>query len=149
MNTTRSNPWKTTAIVLGAIGLSAVVGVVVAGLNDEPAADEPQTVAQVGTTTTERVIVREPVREDCSVYLAGANRDSGKVVKDGVVGGAIGAGVGAAGGAIADGGDGAAKGAAIGGIVGGIAGALHSNEKQRDAEKDAQRAYDACVARNG
>lgn len=91
---------------------------------------------------------RTPPRENCSRYLADSNKDSGKVLRDGLAGGALGAGLGAAGGAIADGGDGAGKGAAIGGLIGAVAGALNRNTKENAKSRSARQAYEDCLARN-
>ena len=89
------------------------------------------------------------VIEDCNAYAAQARRDTGRIVKDGVVGGAVGAGVGAAGGAVVDRHHSVGRGAGIGALVGAAVGTLHGlNEENRKSEQ-ARAAYAECMARNG
>ena len=150
--TREENAWK--AAVLAAIGTMLLIGVGVAVANIALDADEAQERARRAPAVSAPPRVASAsapaaVVEDCNQYAAQARRDTGRIVRDGVVGGAVGAGVGAAGGAIADGGEGAGKGAGIGAIVGAAAGTLFGlNEENRKSDQ-ATAAYQQCMARRG
>lgn len=153
----QDNPWKTGVIATGvAFGVLLATGLTVAALNeggvfstdDAPAKTVAATSSQAPREQAPQPAEREQPRENCSAYLAGANRDTGRVVKDGAVGAMVGAGTGAAGGAIADGGDGAGKGAGIGAVVGAVAGAVHGLSEQNKRTGAAEQAYRDCLARN-
>jgi hypothetical protein len=135
------NPWRSGVLIAAAlIGVLGIVGAVFAGIR-YVTAERGQEEAKAATRAT--------AIEDCNRHAAGVARDTGRIVKDGVVGGAIGAGVGAAGGAIVDGDDGIGKGAGLGALLGATAGTLHGlNEENRKSEQ-ARAAYAACMARNG
>ncbi len=130
-----SNPWKM-GVIVGAI--AAVVflagGVLAWGLlrSDEASA-----------LPSARLI------EDCNRYAAQAERDTGRIVKDGAIGAGVGAGVGAASGAIANGSKGAGKGAGIGAILGATAGALYGLNEENKRTGRARTAYRECMARHG
>jgi hypothetical protein len=136
------NPWKIAVLVGGGIVLAlAAAGVVTSVVQNDDASS--------GRAVASAQAPPQALIEDCNQYAAGAQRDHGKILKDGAVGGAVGAGLGAAGGAIADGGDGAGKGAGIGAIVGAATGTLFGlNEENRRTEA-ARDAYRDCMARNG
>lgn len=153
--TREENAWKTA--VLAAIGTMLLIGVGLAVANVALDADEAKEQARRAPAVSapapqQRVAsagVPARVVEDCNQYAAQTRRDTGRIVRDGVVGGAVGAGVGAAGGAIADGGEGAGKGAGIGAIVGAAAGTLFGlNEENRKSDQ-ATAAYQQCMARRG
>ena len=130
-----SNPWKT-GVIVGAIAAVVFVagGVLAWGLlrSDE-----------AGAQPSARLI------EDCNRYAAQAERDTGRIVKDGAIGAGVGAGVGAASGAIAGGSKGAGKGAGIGAIVGATAGALYGLNEENKRTEGARSAYRECMARHG
>jgi uncharacterized protein YcfJ len=145
---TRGNPWKTSVLAATATALVLGLGVALANLahreEGEPAHHPAATGAPRAAATAPKAVV-----EDCNQYATQARRDTGRIVRDGVVGGAVGAGVGAAGGAIAGGGDGAGKGAGIGAIAGAAAGTLYGlNEENRKSEAS-RTAYQQCMARRG
>ena len=155
--TREENAWK--AAVLAAVGTMLLIGVGVAVANSAFDADEAKDEVRRSEAASApaarapahvaRASAPAAVVEDCNQYAAQARRDTGRIVRDGVVGGAVGAGVGAAGGAIADGGEGAGKGAGIGAIVGGVAGTLYGlNEENRESDR-ATAAYQQCMARRG
>jgi hypothetical protein len=153
--TREENAWK--AAVLAAVGTMLLIGVGVAVANialdanheEEEARRSASAPAASAPVQVARSSAPAAVVEDCNQYAAQARRDTGRIVRDGVVGGAVGAGVGAAGGAIADGGEGAGKGAGIGAIVGGVAGTLYGlNEENRESDQ-ATAAYQQCMARRG
>lgn len=154
----QGNPWKTGVIATGvAFGVLLATGLTVAALNeggvfstdDSPAETVAATSSEAPSRQAPQPAQRERPRENCSAYLTGANRDTGRVVKDGAVGAMVGAGTGAAGGAIADGGDGAGKGAGIGAVVGAVAGAFHGLNEENKRTGAAEQAYRDCLARNG
>ncbi|HEX5067561.1 MAG TPA: hypothetical protein VFY49_15690 [Myxococcota bacterium] len=156
--TREENAWK--AAVLAAIGTMLLIGVGVAVANIALDADEAKEEAhrQASSAAAARASapqhvasVRAPaaVVEDCNQYAAQTQRNTGRIVRDGVVGGAVGAGVGAAGGAIADGGEGAGKGAGIGAIVGAAAGTLFGLSEENRKSDQATAAYQQCMARRG
>jgi hypothetical protein len=137
------NPWRTgvlsAAVLVGVVGL---VGAVVAGIRY--ASDE-----RADRVAAESVARRSAAIADCNRFAAQTARDTGKIVKHGVVGGAIGAGVGAAGGAIVDGDDGIGKGAGLGALLGATAGTLHGLSEENRRSEQARAAYADCMARNG
>jgi hypothetical protein len=147
MNTTfSSNPWRTAVIVTAilvptflAIGAGAIALRKVG----------PLTHSSVARQATPAAAPAPAVIEDCNRYAEQAKRDTGRIVKNGVVGGAVGAGAGAAGGAIADGGKGAGKGAGIGAIVGGAIGTLYGLNEENKKSEAARAAYGDCLARRG
>ena len=142
--------WK--AAVLAAIGTMLLIGVGVAVANIAlDASEEKEEARREATAPTQvaRAAAPRAVVEDCNQYAAQQRRDTGRIVRDGVVGGAVGAGVGAAGGAIADGGEGAGKGAGIGAIVGGVAGTLYGLNQENRKSDQATAAYQQCMARRG
>jgi len=139
------NPWRTG--VLLAVVLIAVLGIasaVVAGFahvsGQRARADIIPTAARPSRAVSE---------SECNQYAAQASRDTGRIVKDGVVGGAIGAGVGAAGGAIVDRHHSVGKGAGIGALVGAAAGTLHGLSEENRKSEEARAAYGECMARHG
>lgn len=162
------NPWKTGVIATGiAVVVLVAAGLTFAALNDRSsdageatqalaedhakrtADPAPTVVAAAPPAPTAQVAPQSaPPREDCGRYLSGAQRDTGRLVKDGAVGALIGAGTGAAGGAIADGGSGAGKGAGIGAVVGAVAGTVHGLTQDNQRISGAERAYQDCLARN-
>ena len=156
--TREENAWK--AAVLAAIGTMLLIGVGVAVANIALDADQAKEEAYRKASSAAAARASAPqhvasarapaaVVEDCNQYAAQTQRNTGRIVRDGVVGGAVGAGVGAAGGAIADGGEGAGKGAGIGAIVGAAAGTLFGlNEENRKSDQ-ATAAYQQCMARRG
>ncbi|MEQ8233364.1 MAG: hypothetical protein RLW61_14215 [Gammaproteobacteria bacterium] len=156
------NPWKI-GVIATAVALVLLVagGLTFAALNGTLAPESDENVADtaskqpaskgVESAPNNAEAVTQPAaapREDCSRYLASAQRDTTRVAKDGAIGAMVGAGTGAAGGAIADGGSGAGKGAGIGAIVGAVAGAAHGFTKENDRVSAAERAYAECLARN-
>ena len=146
---TRGNPWKTSVLAATATALVLGLGVALANLahRDEGEPAHHPTAASAPASRT--AAAPRAVVEDCNQYATEARRDTGKIVRDGVVGGALGAGVGAAGGAIAGGGSGAGKGAGIGAIAGVAAGTLYGlNDENRKSEA-ARTAYQQCMARRG
>jgi hypothetical protein len=157
--TREENAWK--AAVLAAVGTMLLIGVGVAIANIASDADQAKeeayrkassAAAQHSAPAPQRVAsARAPaaVVEDCNQYAAQTQRNTGRIVRDGVVGGAVGAGVGAAGGAIADGGEGAGKGAGIGAIVGAAAGTLFGLNEENRKNDAATTAYQQCMARRG
>lgn len=167
------NPWKIATIAIMASLLGAVVsGIVVAKSNR--AASEPATLEEPQTSDNEPVsdVVTPPLAtappqpppvpvqpvavpaprsvllEDCERHRWAAQRDNGRVVRDGAVGGLIGAGLGAATGAIINGGKGAGKGAGIGALVGVTGGALHGYSEEKRRADQARQTYYACMARH-
>ncbi|MCH7709985.1 MAG: hypothetical protein IH884_15965 [Myxococcales bacterium] len=163
------NPWKIATIAIMACLFGAVVsGIVVAKSNhagseaaalevfqtpdNEPVPDgvapplatAPAPVQQALTPTSAPVSV--PL-EDCERHRWAAQRDNGRVVRDGAVGGLIGAGLGAATGAIINGGKGAGKGAGIGALLGVTGGAIHGYTEESRRADQARQAYYACMAR--
>jgi hypothetical protein len=138
---TRRNPRKIGALAVGAV-LAAIV--IVAGhfLTAETPEVDPEAAARAPEPTAQAI-------EDCNRYAASVTRDSGRIVRDGLVGGAVGAGLGAAGGAIADGGSGAGKGAGIGALVGATAGGLYGLNEENRKTQVARDAYRDCLARRG
>ena len=157
---THMNPWKIATLAI--VGASAAAFVSAAGLgkvdgwNGSPAEESAQIeasapvpqrapAARVARAAEPASLYRE--REDCERYALEAQRNNGRVVRDGVVGGVVGAGLGAAGGAIADGGNGAGKGAGIGALVGAAAGTFHGFDQEQRKTEQAQAAYKACLGR--
>ena len=130
------------------IATSAVVAVMLAIGAGAYALRKSPAVRAVTSSGSERVVERRVV-EDCNRYAANAQRDTGRIVRDGAIGGAVGAGVGAAGGAIADGGNGAGKGAGIGALVGATVGALRGLSEENQKSETARQAYADCLARRG
>lgn len=139
MNTVTANPWRTAVIAIAIlVPTFLAVGAGVMALRK-------------GDPLTHSSVASRPaaVVEDCNRYAASAQRDTGRIVRDGAVGGAVGAGVGAAGGAIADGGKGAGKGAGIGAVVGATIGALRGISEENEKTEAARSAYAECMARRG
>jgi hypothetical protein len=132
-----NNPWKTAVIASVAVVATAIaIGAGAAMLRKSQSHSDSHA-------------KRAVIVEDCNRYAAAAQRDTGRIVRDGVVGGAVGAGVGAAGGAIADGGDGAGKGAGIGAVLGATVGALRGLSAENQKSEAARSAYADCMARRG
>src|SRR5262249_58555313 len=103
----QSNPWRTAVIATAAVtAVMLAIGAGAFALRKSPS-------LRAATTSGESRQAHQQVIEDCNRYAAAAQRDNGRIVRDGAIGGAVGAGVGAAGGAIAKGGEGAGKGAGI------------------------------------
>ena len=144
---TQSNPWKTAVLAATATALVLGLGAAIANFANR---GSESTHHPAATTQAQRATAApRAVIEDCNQYATQAQRDTGRIVRDGVVGGAVGAGVGAAGGAIAGGGDGAGKGAGIGAIAGVAAGTLYGlNDENRKSEA-ARAVYQQCMARRG
>jgi uncharacterized protein YcfJ len=140
------NPWKTAVLAATGTALVLGLGAAIANLSNR---DERRPAAASAPAPRAAAAAPRAVVEDCNQYAMQARRDTGRIVRDGVVGGAVGAGVGAAGGAIADGGSGAGKGAGIGAIAGAAAGTLYGlNDENRKSEA-ARTAYQQCMARRG
>ena len=146
MNTITSNPWRTTVIAIAIlVPTFLAVGAGTYALRQSRSATQPRVAARSESAAAPtRAVV-----EDCNRYAADAQRDTGRIVKNGVIGGAVGAGAGAAGGAIADGGKGAGKGAGIGAIVGGAVGALYGLNEENKKTEAGRAAYADCLARRG
>jgi len=131
------NTWKlATLTILAALSAAILSGVVVANVRDP----DPKSGAAGGQA--------EQQREDCNRYAAANHTDTGRVVKNGLVGTAVGVGVGAAGGAIVDGGKGAGKGAGIGALIGATGGTAYGLNEESKRKEAARRAYEDCMARN-
>jgi hypothetical protein len=151
--TREENAWK--VVVLAAIGTMLLIGVGIAVANSALDVDEARAratraeAASPAPTQVARAAPPATVVEDCNQYAARAQRNTGRIVRDGVVGTAVGAGVGAAGGAIADGGEGAGKGAGIGAIVGAVGGTLFGLSEENRKSDQAMAAYQQCMARRG
>ena len=147
MNTITSNPWRTAVIALAIlVPTFLAVGAGTYALRHSRSETPPRVAAaraEPAATPTPAVV------EDCNRYAASAKRDTGRIVKNGVIGGAVGAGAGAAGGAIADGGKGAGKGAGIGAIVGGAVGALYGLNEENKRTEAGRAAYAECLAQRG
>ena len=152
MSTTlSSNPWRTVVIVTAilvptflAIGAGALALRKAGPLTHSSVGRQGAPVAAAPVANPAPAVV-----EDCNRYAAEAQRDVGRIAKNGVIGGAVGAGAGAAGGAIADGGKGAGKGAGIGAIVGGTVGALYGLNEENKKTEAGRAAYADCLARRG
>ena len=146
MNTITSNPWRTAVIALAIlVPTFLAVGAGTYMLRQSRSATPPRVAARAEPAA----VPTRAVVEDCNRYAADAQRDTGRIVKNGVIGGAVGAGAGAAGGAIADGGKGAGKGAGIGAIVGGAVGALYGLNEENKRTEAGRAAYAECLARRG
>jgi len=165
-NETRKNPWKiATLSILAVVATAFASGIVLAKVQESHESDVTQESADSSPSETrllteaaesppspaaatpESTRSQPADREDCERYAWATQRNSKRVVRDGVVGGAIGAGLGAAGGAIADGGDGAGKGAGIGALVGVAAGSLYGLDKEQGKVERARADYEECLAR--
>jgi hypothetical protein len=140
----QENPWKIATIGLGlGLALLVITGIVMARGDTDDAGDQSGPAPAVAARPAPRDV------EDCNRYAAGTGRDTGRIVKDALIGGAVGAGVGAASGAIVDGGDAAGEGAGVGGLVGVAAGTLYGLHEENRKSEAAQRAYRECMARRG
>ena len=145
---TQGNPWKISVLAATATALVIGVGAAIANFASRDEGESARHPA-AASAPAPRAEAPKAVVEDCNQYATQARRDTGRIVRAGVVGGALGAGVGAAGGAIADGGSGAGKGAGIGAIAGAAAGTLYGlNDENRKSEA-ARTAYQQCMARRG
>lgn len=153
------NPWKLTAIAMGAVMATALVtGLVVANwTGGDRAAQEQKAQQKVAQATPARVasVPAAPSQSAiaaCNKYAAseaGAKDKTMEVVKDGAIGAVVGAAVGAAGGAIAGGGKGAGKGAAIGGVVGAGGGSLYGLNENKKHDERYRAAYASCMRARG
>ena len=146
MNTITSNPWRTAVIALAIlVPTFLAVGAGTYALRHSRSETPPRVAARAepAATPTPAVV------EDCNRYAAAAQRDTGRIVRDGAIGGAVGAGVGAAGGAIAKGGEGAGKGAGIGALIGVTVGALRGLSEENRKSETARQAYAECLERRG
>jgi hypothetical protein len=152
------NPWKTTAIGLVVVMVTALVtGLVVANWTGVDRGAQEYHVQQKVQQTPARVTQapRVPAKsavEACNKYAAsevGTKDKTMEVVKDGAIGAVVGAAVGAAGGAIAGGGKGAGKGAAIGGVVGAGGGTLYGLNENRKYDERYRAAYAGCMRARG
>jgi uncharacterized protein YcfJ len=146
---TRGNPWKTSVLAATATALVLGVGVAIGNFANRDEAEPAHHPAAASAPSTRANAAPMEVVEDCNQYATQTRRDTGRIVRDGVVGGAVGAGVGAAGGAIAGGGDGAGKGAGIGAIAGVAAGTLYGLNDENRKSESARTAYQQCMARRG
>jgi len=138
-----TNPWRTAVITTAAV--TAVMLAIGAGAFALRKSPSLRAAATTGSTSR----VERQVVEDCNRYAAAAQRDTGRIVRDGAIGGAVGAGVGAAGGAIAKGGEGAGKGAGIGALIGVTVGALRGLSEENRKSETARQAYAECLERRG
>ena len=147
-NSLSSNPWRTAVLAIAVLVVAFLaIGAGAVALHKIG----PLTHSSVSTARAARPLANPgpAVVEDCNQYADGAKRDTGRIVKNGVIGGAVGAGAGAAGGAIADGGKGAGKGAGIGAIVGGAVGTLYGLNEENKKSEAARAAYAQCMQRRG
>ena len=147
-NSLSSNPWRTAVLAIAVLVVASLaIGAGAVALRKLA----PLTHSRVSTARAARPVASPApaVVDDCNRYADQAQRDTGRIVKNGVIGGAVGAGAGAAGGAIADGGKGAGKGAGIGAIVGGAIGTLYGLNEENKKSDAARAAYADCMARRG
>src|SRR5919108_1483389 len=152
------NPWKTTAIGLVVVMVTALVtGLVVANWTGGDRAAQEYHVQQKMQQSRARA-THAPTAptasavEACNKYAAsevGSNDKTMEVVKDGAIGAVVGAAVGAAGGAIAGGGKGAGKGAALGGVVGAGGGTLYGLNENKKHDERYRAAYASCLRARG
>jgi hypothetical protein len=149
------NPWKLTAIAMGAVMATALVtGLVVANWTGGDRAAQEQKVAQATPARVASVPAApsQSAIAACNKYAAseaGSKDKTMEVVKDGAIGAVVGAAVGAAGGAIAGGGKGAGKGAAIGGVVGAGGGSLYGLNENKKHDERYRAAYASCMRARG
>ena len=146
--TLSSNPWRTAVLAIAVLVCTFLaIGAGAIALRKLG----PLTHSSVSSARAARPLANPAPAaiEDCNQYAEQAKRDTGRIVKNGVIGGAVGAGAGAAGGAIAKGGEGAGKGAGIGAIVGGVVGTLYGLNEENKKSEAARAAYSQCMARRG
>jgi YmgG-like glycine-zipper protein len=140
------NPWRTgvllTVVLIAVLGIA---GAVVAGFAHVSGRSSRGEVVPAAAARPSRALSES----ECNQYAVETSRDTGRIVKDGVVGGAVGAGVGAAGGAIVDRHHSVGKGAGIGALVGAAAGTLHGLSAENRKSEEAKAAYGECMARHG